>query len=120
MKLAIETIKIGLCTSFLTGCTLGMIPNRVSLKFNGKQKFYNINLPLAGGCLGVLGFVASPFLITNYFFDGVYFDKLYDKYNIDIKRYHQYDGNDNKYAFPSYIQIEINNKDKLDDKINFD
>ncbi len=113
MKFAFETIKIGLCTSFLTGSILGMIPNNPSLKFNGKQKFNKINLPLAGGCLGVLGFIFSPFLITNYFLDGVYFDKLYDKYDIDIKRYHQYDGNDNKYAFPSHIQIEINNKDKL-------
>jgi hypothetical protein len=120
MKLAIETIKIGLCTSFFTGFTLGMIPNKVSLKFNGKQKFYNINLPLAGGCLGILGFVSAPFLITNYFLDGVYLDKLYDKYNIDVKRYHQFDGTDNKYAFPSNIHIEINKKNEICNKINFD
>ena len=41
----------------------------------------------------------------------MYFDKLIDKYNINIKRYHQYDGNDNKYAFPSIIMIEINKKE---------
>lgn len=43
--------------------------------------------------------------------NGTYFDKLYDriqeKYSIQVKRYHQYDGNDNKYAYPSLISIEI-------------
>ena len=111
MKIAFTTMKLGLCTSFLTGLTLGMIPNSVSLKINGKNKFNKINLPLVGWWLGVLGFIFSPFLITNYFFDGMYFDKLYDKYNIDIKRYHQYDGNDNKYAYPSCIKIEVNKKE---------
>jgi hypothetical protein len=106
-KLSIEIIKLGLGSSFLTGFTLGMIPNKLSIKFNGKQKFSNLNLPLVGGCAGILGFVSAPFLITNYFLDGTYFDKLYDKYDVNIKRYHQFDENNNKYAYPSWIQIEI-------------
>jgi hypothetical protein len=111
MKLSIETIKLGLGTSFLTGFTLGMIPNKLSIKLNGKHNFFNINLPITCGCIGVLGLVSSPFLITNYFLNGTYFDRLYDKYDVNIKRYHQLDGNNNKYAFPSWIQIEINNKE---------
>lgn len=62
-----------------------------------------------------MSLITSPFLITNYFFNGLYFDKLYDKlhdkYDIDVKRYHQYDGNNNKYGFPSIIMIEINKKE---------
>lgn len=100
---------MGMCFSYLTGSCLCLIPNKISLQVNKKK--YNLNLPIIGGCLGVLGFLSSPFLIINYFFDGLYFDKLYDKYDIDIKRYHQYDGNDNKYAYPSYIQVKINKKE---------
>lgn len=36
MKLDIETIKLGLGSSFLTRITLGMILNNLSIKFNGK------------------------------------------------------------------------------------
>ena len=111
MKLFINGIKVGICASYFTGSCLCLVPNKISVKVNEK-KFNRINLPIIGGCLGVLGFLSSPFLITNYFFDGLFFDKLYDKYNIDIKRYHQYDGNNNKYAFPSYVIIEINKKEK--------
>jgi hypothetical protein len=49
--------------------------------------------------------------------NGTYFDKLYDriqeKYSIQVKRYHQYDGNCNKYAYPSSICIEIKETIKL-------
>ncbi len=109
MKLYMNGIKMGMCFSYLTGSCLCLIPNKISLQVNKKN--YNLNLPIIGGCLGVLGFLSSPFLIINYFFDGLYFDKLYDKYDIDIKRYHQYDGNDNKYAYPSHIQVKINKKE---------
>lgn len=117
MKLYTNKLKIGLCTSFLTGSFLFMLPNKISVKVNEK-KFNRIDLPLLGGCLGVLGFLSSPFLIINYFCDGTYFDKLYDKYNIDIKRYYQYDGNNNKYAYSSNIKIEINNKEINNKEIN--
>jgi hypothetical protein len=97
----------------LTGFALGMIPNKVSIKINGKKTFSNLNLSLVGGCAGVLGFASIPFLLIHYFSNNTYFDKLYDKYDIDIKRYYQFDGNNDKYAFPSLIKIEINNKNNL-------
>ena len=111
MKQYIDIIKKGVCFSFMTGSCLFMVPNNLTVKIN-KKKITKINLPLLGGLIGVMSLVSSPFLITNYFFNGLYFDKLYDKYDIDIKRYHQFDGNENKYAFPSIIMIEINNKEK--------
>ena len=110
MNIFINGIKLGICSSFVTGSCLCLMPNKISVKIN-KKKINNINLPILGGCFGVFGFLSSPILITNYFCNGLFFDKLYDKYNIDIKRYHQYDGNDNKYAYPSIIIIEINKKE---------
>lgn len=86
-----------------------MIPNDLSIKINEKN-INRINLPLLGGLIGIASFVSSPFLIANYFIGSSYFDKLYDKYNIDIKRYHQYDGNAYLLSFPSIIMIEINKK----------
>ena len=86
-----------------------MIPNRVCVEFNNK-KIHDLNLPLSCGFLCMFTFVLSPFLFGNYIMNSSYFDKLYDKYDIDIKRYHQYDGNNNKYAYPSVINIKINKK----------
>jgi len=40
----------------------------------------------------------------------MYFDKLIDQYDIDIERYHQYDGKNNKYAFPSLLILNIKTK----------
>jgi hypothetical protein len=40
----------------------------------------------------------------------MYFDKLIDKYNINIERYHQYDGKNNKYAFPSLLILSVKSK----------
>jgi hypothetical protein len=57
-----------------------------------------------------LGVMFSPFLIINYFCNGIYFDKLIYKYNINIERYHQYDGKNNKYAYPSSIYLIIKSK----------
>jgi hypothetical protein len=56
--------------------------------------------------------MGSPLLIINYFCNGMYFDKLIDKYNINIERYHQYDGKNNKYAFPSLLILSIKSKNK--------
>ena len=42
----------------------------------------------------------------------MYFDKLIDKYNINIERYHQYDGKNNKYAFPSLLILSIKSKNE--------
>jgi hypothetical protein len=74
-------------------------------------------LPFVGGFIGIGVFLCFPFLFTNYMVNGTYFDKLYDKmpekYSIQIKRYHQYDGSNNKYAYPSLICIEIKETIKL-------
>ncbi len=123
-----KIMKIGLYSSFSTGFVMFMFPNTISIKINKKHCYTIDYLPLVGGCLGVSAFILSPFLITNYFLNGTYFDKLYDnklynKYDINIERYHQYGGiNDGKYAFPSYIQIEINeieiNKEKKEENEN--
>ena len=43
----------------------------------------------------------------NYFYNGTYFDKLIDEYDINIARYYQYDGLNNKYGYPSTININI-------------
>ena len=110
MKQYKDLIKKGLCFSFMTSSCVSMVPNNLTIQIN-KKKITKINLPLLGGLIGVMSIISSPFLITNFFLNGSYFDKLYDKYNIDIKRYHQYDGNNNKYAFPSIIMIEINKKE---------
>lgn len=59
-----------------------------------------------------VGLMVSPLLITNYFCNGMYFDKLIDKYNINIERYHQYDGKNNKYAFPSSLILSVKSKNE--------
>jgi len=90
---------------------IGFVPNNVHLKINNKKYIRGpIPLPIVTGFLGLTGFIFSPLLITNYFINSSYLDKLFDKYDINIKRYHQYDENDNKYAYPSIINIEITNK----------
>lgn len=114
MKQYLNIIKNSLCFSFMTGSCIFMIPNNLTVKIDEK-KINRINLPLLGGLIGITTFIFSPILMCNYFLNSSYFDKLYDKlcdkYDIDIKRYHQFDGNDNKYAYPSNIIIEINKKE---------
>lgn len=98
---------LGLSTSFISGFTLGLIPNKISIKIN-KNKYNDIPTPIVGGVIGMGCFIFSPFLMINYFSNSYYLDKFIDKYDLKIKRYHQYDGLNNKYAYPSIIQIEIN------------
>ena len=96
--------------SFGMGFIAGCIPNKICVHYN--DKIYNrIPLPLTTGCISILGLICSPLILTNYMFDGTYIDKTFDKYDIDIERYHQYDGNNNKYAFPSRLILHINNKE---------
>jgi hypothetical protein len=104
-----KIIKTGIICSSVTGSCIFLIPNNISIKIN-QTTFNRIYLPIFGGCLGTFAFIFSPFLIINYFINGTNLDKLYDKYDVNIKRYHQYDGNNNKYAYPSKIIIEINKK----------
>ena len=39
-------------------------------------------------------------------------DLLIDKHDINMERYHQYDGENNKYAFPSLLILSIKSKTK--------
>ena len=106
----IKKIKNGLINSFIFGSVCGLVPNKINLQIND-TRFTNVRGPIIGGLIGIGIFMFSPFLLTNYFFRGVYFDKQIDKYNFDIKRTLQYDGNDNnKYGFPSNITINISSK----------
>jgi hypothetical protein len=40
-------------------------------------------------------------------------DNLWDKYEINVERYHQYDDKNNKYAYPSLFIITVVNKQTL-------
>jgi hypothetical protein len=103
-------IKNGMIYSFIFGFGLGLIPNDIWIQYNNNIKYHKIPVPLITGCFGISVFLGSPFILSNYFLNGVYLDKLIEKYDIDIKRYHQYDENDNKYAYPSILTIDINSK----------
>lgn len=118
----IKSVSYGFITGFCVGC----IPNKLCMKFEHEHKNKNINLPipLLLGLICSAGIIFSPLLVMNYFCDGVYFDKFIDrfidKYDIKMQRFHQYDGKDNKYAFPSIIILNIksneNNEDNEDNE----
>lgn len=104
-----NTIIKSVSYSFITGFCVGCFPNGLMIKIEDKPYKY-VQLPLLSGLICSTGVLFSPFLMINYFCEGVYFDKLIDKYDINIKRYHQYDGKNNKYAFPSVLILTIHSK----------
>jgi len=104
-NIIIKSISYGFCFGFCVGC----FPNKLSVKLNDK-KYNSLPIPIISGTICSLGLMFSPLLIMNYFCNGMYFDKLFDKYTITIERYHQYDGKSNKYAFPSLIILSIQSK----------
>lgn len=65
--------------------------------------------------MGSTGIILSPLLMINYLCKGAYFDRLVDKYDINVERYHQYDGNNNKYYCPSVLIINIKSKHSTND-----
>jgi hypothetical protein len=113
MNFVTPKMKIIIITSvsygFVSGCCIGCFPNKLSVKFDDK-KYNSLPIPLISGLICSIGLIFSPLLIINYFCNGMYFDKLIDKYDIDIERYHQYDGKNNKYAFPSLLILNIKTK----------
>jgi hypothetical protein len=111
LKHIIPKIKNGIIYGFTSGFCIGCFPNKLSIKFEDKQ-YNSIPIPLITGLIGSMGVIVSPLLITNYVFDGVYFDKLYDKYDVRIERYYQYDYRNNKYDLPSLLALNIKTKDK--------
>jgi hypothetical protein len=94
---------------FISGFSIGCFPNKLCIEFEDK-KYNSLPIPLISGLICSVGLMVSPLLIINYYCNGVYFDKLIDKYNINIKRYHQYDGKNNKCAFPSLLILSIKSK----------
>lgn len=119
MNKIIPVIKKYVGYWFIYGFSYGaIIPNEITItKYKNEHKKFqcsskNIIIPFITGAIGVCGFLCFPLFFTNYLIGGTYLDKLYDriqeKYLIKIKRYHQYDGNENKYAYPSIIHIDIN------------
>ena len=128
-------IKSGMIVGSSSGLLLGMcINNKISLNiithpYDKTKKFGIPKLLFTSFCGGIIPpllLISSPIIIYNYFSNSSMGDKLVDNlienYKISYKRYHQYDGNNNKYAFPSIInisvekinveQIEINKDDK--------
>jgi hypothetical protein len=106
-NIIIKTVSYGFVSGFCVGC----FPNKLCIKVEDK-KYKSLPIPLISGLICSVGIIFSPLLIINYFGNGMYFDKLIDKYNINIKRYHQYDGKNNKYAFPSLINLNITSKNE--------
>jgi hypothetical protein len=102
-------IKNGIIYSFVSGFSLGLLPNTINIRLN-QSTFYNVPSPLISGCVCMTGFIFSPLLITNYFFERSFFDKLIDKYKITIHRYYQHANTDDKYELPSLLFISIDSK----------
>ena len=117
-------IKSGMIVGSSSGFLLGMCINnkiRLNIKTHPYDKTKNFAIPkllltsFCGGIIPPLLLISSPIIIYNYFSNSSMGDKLFDNlienieknYKINCKRYHQYDGKDNKYAFPSYIHITI-------------
>lgn len=105
---------IGMVTSgFVSGFCAGCFPNKVCIRFENKQ-YKSLPIPIITGFIGSMGIIFSPLLMINYLCNGVYFEKWIDQYNIHVERYHQYDGTDNKYAYPSLLIINIKSKNEND------
>ena len=96
-------------SGFVSGFFIGCFPNKLAIKYQDKE-YHSIPIPLLSGVIGSMAVIISPLLIVNYVLDGAYFDKLYDKYDIDVERYYQSDNICDKYAFPSLLRINIKDK----------
>jgi hypothetical protein len=108
-NIIIKSVSYGFVSGFCIGC----FPNEIYIKFEDKNYKKCPPIPLITGLICSIGLIFSPLLITNYFCNGVYFDKLIDKYNINIERYHQYDCTNNKYAYPSVLILRITSKKRV-------
>lgn len=102
--------------SFASGAVVGCFPNDVTIRYENKRydrtEYNRVPLPLLFGLISSTALVVSPLLVANYVCNGTYFDKWVDEYVIELNRYHQFDGNNNKYAFPSLLALHIRpNKD---------
>jgi hypothetical protein len=106
LKHIIPKVHNLIISGFVSGFCVGCFPNKLDINFEGK-KYNSLNIPLISGVICSTGIMLSPLLMINYFCDSTYFDRLVDKYDINVERYHQYDGKNNKYAYPSMLIINI-------------
>jgi hypothetical protein len=113
MNFTLQKIKnwviYGVGYGFFTGFAVGCFPNKLHIRFE-EQKIYSLPIPLISGLIGCTGVICSPLLVANYICNGTYFEKIVDKYDINLKRRHQYDTRHNKYAYPSSFIINIKRK----------
>lgn len=105
-NIIIRSVSFGFISGFCVGC----FPNNLCIKFEDKKYNY-LPIPLISGLISASSLIVSPLLMINYFCNGIYFDKLIDKYDINLERYHQYDGN-NKYGFPSLLILSVKSKNE--------
>ena len=134
IKNIIHIIKSGMIVGSSSGFLLGMCINnkiRLNIKTHPYDKTKNFAIPkllltsFCGGIIPPLLLISSPIIIYNYFSNSSMGDKLFDNlienieknYIINYERYHQYDGNNDKYGFPSHIHITIE-KLKKSEKLN--
>jgi len=109
LKHIIPKVNNLIISGFISGFCVGCFPNKLHINFEGR-KYNFIEMPLITGVIGSTGIILSPLLIINYLCNGTYLDRLVDKYDINMERYHQYDGKNNKYAYPSLLIINIKSK----------
>ena len=95
---------------FVSGFCVGCVPNKMCINFKGK-KYNSLQIPIISGIICSSAIILSPLLMINYFYNGTYFDTLFDKYDINIERYHQHDETNNKYAYPSLLIVNITPSD---------
>lgn len=99
----------GVASGFVSGFVVGCFPNKLHIRFED-QEIYSLPIPLISGLIGSTGVICSPLLVANYICNGTYFDKLVDKYDINLERRYQYDVRHNKYTYPSSFIINIKKK----------
>ena len=109
LKRAVPKVSNLIISGFISGYCVGCFPNKLSINFEGR-KYNSIETSIMSGIICSTGIILSPLLIVNYLCNGTYVDRLVDKYDINIKRYHQYDGKNDKYAYPSLLIINIKSK----------
>ena len=111
-NIIIRSVSYGFMSGFSIGCCFS---NTILYSFEDKYKKYNssLSMPFITGTMCSIGIIFSPLLMINYVCNGVYFDKLFDNYDINIERFHQYGGKDNNmYEFPSLLVLSIKSKNK--------
>lgn len=103
----------GVFVGFTSGCFCG---NRIfHVKYENRNLSLRHSLPLISSVSCAILFpmllISTPIILIESFTSLCTLDKIIDnfnsKYSIKCKRYHQYDGNDNKYYAPSHLHITI-------------